>query len=297
VTYEEFERLRRRVDTRHGSFSYVDVGHGPVSLFVHGLFVSDFLWHGVVDALRAERRCVAYCLPYHGRSEVPPGQSLSLEAQAEMLDGFCDALELGEVDLVANDTGGAVAQALAVRNPARLRTLTLTNCEARDWMPSHDEFAQALKQLAAQGRLAPAFKAAYDDFDAVRQGAFASSLQWPDRLLDEEIHGLMYPHHSTLERATRLERFFLSLTPGQLVSLEPKLRELHTPTQLVWGTGDPIFPLPLAEWLCDTIPGCRGLVEIEGGKLFWPFERGDELVPHLRRHWREASRPTRLAGR
>jgi pimeloyl-ACP methyl ester carboxylesterase len=285
MTYEEFERLRKVVETRHGSFAYAELGRGPATVFVHGLFVSNYLWHGTIDALRSERRCIAYNLPHHGGSEIPAGQSLALDAQAEMLEGFCDALELGELDLVANDTGGAVAQALAVRSPARIRTLTLTNCEARDWLPSHDEFAQALSALAEQGRLAAALKGAYDDFEAIRRGAFANTLQWPERLLDEEIRGLIHPHQATLEAAQQLERSLASLAPEQLAALEPRLRELDVPTLLAWGSGDPIFPLHLADWLRDTIPGCRELVEVEGGMLFWPFERGDELVPHLRRHW------------
>jgi hypothetical protein len=58
---------------------------------------------------------------------------------------------------------------------------------------------------------------------------------------------------------------------------------------------DPIFPLELAYWLRDTIPGLREVVEIEEGLLFWPWERGDELVPHLRRHWDSAATPSQSA--
>ena len=47
----------------------------------------------------------------------------------------CDALELAQVDLIANDTGGAIAQVFAAGNPDRLHTLTLTNCEAHDNLP------------------------------------------------------------------------------------------------------------------------------------------------------------------
>ncbi|MEO3871937.1 hypothetical protein ABGB18_24250 [Nonomuraea sp. B12E4] len=45
------------------------------------------------------------------------------------------------------------------------------------------------------------------------------------------------------------------------------------------------FDVSWARRLQDKIPGVRGLVEIEGGRLFFPEERAAELVPHLRRFW------------
>jgi pimeloyl-ACP methyl ester carboxylesterase len=206
-----------------------------------------------------------------------------------MLEAFRDALGLAEFDLVANDTGGALAQGLAVRDPGRIRTLTLTNCEARDWMPSKSELAQLVGSLAEKGELAQVLKSNYDDRDAARQGAFAATIQWPDRISDDELRGIMEPHQATLEGAKRLERFATSLSPEQLMAIEPQLRELQVPTIAVWGDADPVFPLELAHWLRDTIPGMRDVVEIEDGLLFWPWERGDELVPHLRRHWQSAT--------
>src|SRR3954452_19175496 len=111
MTTEEYRALLRNVETPHGRFAYLDAGEGPVTVFVHGLLMSGYFWHQVVDALKDERRCVAYCLPHHGGSEVGDEQPLALDAQAEMLAGFCDALGLESFDLVANDTGGAIAQA------------------------------------------------------------------------------------------------------------------------------------------------------------------------------------------
>jgi pimeloyl-ACP methyl ester carboxylesterase len=301
MTHDDYKARRKTVETPHGTFAYLDAGDGPPVVFVHGLLVSGYMWHQVIDALAGERRCVAYNLPHHGGTEVGDDHPLDLEANAEMLAAFCDALGLDAFDLVANDTGGAIAQAFALRHPERLRTLALTNCEARDWMPSHDDLAQMVQQLADRGELAPLLKAGHDDRAAARQGPFVATYQWPDRLTDDEIAGIQEPHQSTLESARRLERFFLALRPDQLVALEPGLRELRVPTALVWGTGDQIFPLHLAHWLRDTIPGAEEVVEIDGGKLFWPFERGPELAEQLRRHWQRASsspaRPTGAGAR
>jgi pimeloyl-ACP methyl ester carboxylesterase len=287
MDYGEYTKATKRIRTPHGEFAYVDVGEGPPAVFVHGLFVSGYMWHQVIAELRAECRCVAYNLPHHGGSEVPDDHELSLDANAGMLESFCDELGLDQFDVVANDTGGAIAQALAVRRPDRIRSLTLTNCEARDVLPSHSEIAQLVSSLAEQGQLAPALKAGYDDRDAARRGPFAATYQWPERFTDDDLRGIMEPHQASLEAARRLERFIVSLDSSQLVALERGLRELDTPTLCVWGTADDVFPLELAHWLRDTIPGCREVVEIDGGKLFWPFERGPELATELRRFWAE----------
>jgi pimeloyl-ACP methyl ester carboxylesterase len=258
-------------------------------VFVHGLFMSGFMWHDVIDDVKGKRRCIAYNLPVHGGSSVAPEQELTLAANARMLQAFCDELGLESFDLVANDTGGAIAQAFAVTNQARLRTLTLTNCEARDWMPSHDEMGQLVDRLARQGELAPVLAGLYADLDSARAGQFSSTLEAPERLSDDDLRGVFEPHHATLEGARQVERFAASLDAEELMAIEPQLRQLRVPTLAVWGTADQIFPLHLALWLRDTIPGLEEVVEIDGGKLFWPWERGHELTPHLLRHWSQAA--------
>jgi pimeloyl-ACP methyl ester carboxylesterase len=285
MTHDDYRSATKTVTTPYGEFAYLDVGDGPPALFVHGLFMSGYFWAPAIDAVKHERRCIAYNLPDHGGTSVAADQDLSLEANAAMLESFCDALGLDRFDLVANDTGGAFAQALAVRIPERVRTLTLTNCEARDWMPSKHELGQLVKSLAQQGQLAQVLAANYEDRDAARATAFAATFQWPDRPSDDEVRGLMEPHQATLEDARRLERFAAAIDPDELMAIEPRLRELTVPSLAVWGTGDPIFPLELAHWLRDTIPGLDEVVEIDGGLLFWPWERAGELVPHLRRRW------------
>jgi pimeloyl-ACP methyl ester carboxylesterase len=289
MTYEEYQALRKTVTTPFGEFAYLDVGEGPTAVFVHGLFMSAYMWHRTIDAVKEDRRCIAYNLPAHGGSEVADDQDLGLGANVAMLESFCDTLGLEEFDLVANDTGGAFAQGLTVKDPSRIRTLTLTNCEARDWLPSKSELGELVGTLAEQGQLAQVLTSNYDDLDAARTGAFAATVQWPDRLSDDELRGILEPHQATLEAAKRLERFASSLSPDQLTAIESQLRALEVPAIAVWGTADEVFPLELAYWLRETIPGMQEVVEIEGGRLFWPWERGGELVPHLRRHWQSAA--------
>jgi pimeloyl-ACP methyl ester carboxylesterase len=290
----QYEAHRKTATTPYGDFAYAEVGEGPPVLFVHGLFVSGYMWRDVMEALQGERRCIAYDLPAHGRTRVSPEQDLSLPAQADMLDAFRAALDLDEVDLVANDTGGAVAQVFAARHPRRVRTLTLTNCEARDVLPSPNELAQLIASLAAKGEFAPAAVEMAADPDAARgEVGLGAALEHPERLTEDDLRGYHEEHFSTLDNARQVERFLLSLQPDQLTEVEPELRRLEAPTLVVWGTGDEIFDIELAYWLRDAIPGCRDVVEVEGGMLFWPGERADELVAPLRELWAASAAPAR----
>ncbi len=285
----EYEKLRKTVTTEHGELGYAEAGEGPPALFVHGLFVTGYLWRDVIAALADQRRCIAYDLPGHGRSKVDEGQDLSLDAQAEMLAAFCDALGLDSVDLVGNDTGGAIVQVFAARHPERVRSMTLINCEARDVLPSPAPIAQLIGEVAAKGEFAPAAVVLLEDHDAARGDAgLGVAFEDPGHLSADDIRGYLEDHYSSLENARVVERTVLALNADQLRAVEPDLRKLDTPTLAVWGTGDDIFDVELAYWLRDAIPGCEEVVEVEGGKLFWPGERPDDLVPHLRRFWAAA---------
>ena len=137
---------RRTIGLGHGEVAYVDHGGGggadgaaaaPAALFVHGVLVNADLWRNVIWDVADVRRCIAPDLPAHGATAVPAGDAadLSLNGLAAMLHDLCGALGLDRVDVIANDTGGAVAQVFAARYPQRVRTLTLTNCDVHDNFP------------------------------------------------------------------------------------------------------------------------------------------------------------------
>jgi pimeloyl-ACP methyl ester carboxylesterase len=279
----ELEANRSVVSTKSGEISYIDVGTGPAAVFVHGVGSNAYLWRHVIGSLAGLRRCLALDLPLHGHSPVSPGQDLSIAALATVLTDFCDALGLEGIDLVANDTGGAVAQVFAARHPEKLATLTLTNCDTADNLPP-EEFKPVV-ELARAGGLAPAVAGMLDDLNAARDAAFANTYEHPDQADPRVIRAYLEPTIGTLERARQFERLLVSLDPDDLRAVEPQLRALRVPTLLVWGTGDPMFDVSWAYWLRDTIPGVTKVVTIDGAHLFFPEERPAELTAQLTEHW------------
>ena len=151
---ERLDKYRSRVQTPSGPASYVDTGGpGRPVLLVHGVGSSSYLWRNVIAELGGERRCVSFDLPLHGYTPAAPDQDFTLNGLARFIAGCCDALDLTDIDLVANDTGGAVSQVFAASNAGRLHTLTLTNCEAHDNVPPKVLLPAVL--LARLGLLAP----------------------------------------------------------------------------------------------------------------------------------------------
>jgi len=281
---ERLDKHRSQVRTRSGPASYIDTGGpGRPALFVHGVGSSSYLWRHVIDQLGGQRRCVAFDLPLHGRTTAAAGQDFSLPGLARFLADGCDALELTDIDVVANDTGGAITQVFVAGHPERLHTLTLTNCEAHDNVPPKMLLPAVL--LARMGLLAPLATRLARDIPRARKRLFGSVYQDITSLPEDIARAWLEPLAGTGESARQFQRLMTSLHARDLLAVEPALARLQVPTLIVWGTADRAFRLKWAYWLRDTIPGATEVVEIDGGRLFFPDERAGELTAALRRHW------------
>ena len=199
-----------------------------------------------------------------------------------MLAAFCQATRLDKVDVVANDSGGGIVQIFAARHPGRIRSLALTDCDTHDnWPPQQ---AEPLHRLAMQGRLGAVGRRMLEDV-AFARASFGAGFERPDQLSPEDFRTWLEPLFKSPASTRNLERFIASFDNRQTVAVEPLLRKLEAPTLIVWGTADVFFPVKWAYWLRDTIPGAREVVELEGAKLFLPWERPVELAAALRNFW------------
>jgi pimeloyl-ACP methyl ester carboxylesterase len=277
---------KRSVATRSGNIAYVERGEGPAALFVHGIFLNSHLWRHVTARLETARRCIALDLLSHGDSPASPGQDISFRGQAKMLADFLDALDLADVDLVANDSGGAIAQIFAARHPGRVRTLALTNCDVHDNYPP--PALGPTMEAARKGRFSAHREAYLADIERFRRG-FEPAYETVDQVEAESLDAYLRPLLSSPERTRDLERWLVgSEDNSQTTEIAPLLRKLEVPTLIVWGTDDVYFPVKWAYWLSGAIPGVRKLIELEGARLFFPEERPDALAEALREHWRAA---------
>jgi len=180
------------VETPSGRISYASAGSGPVALFVHGVVLNKHLWRRQLAALSEIRRCIAVDLLAHGDTEIAPDQDVSVTTNAHMLKEVLDALQIDQVDLVGNDSGGGIAQIFAALNPERVRTLTLTNCDTHDnWPP---EAFKPFVEMVKAGGLRDTLNAMLTDKAIFRSpGALGPGYERPEIVTDEDIESYLRP--------------------------------------------------------------------------------------------------------
>lgn len=122
-----------QADLSAGTVEYRERGTGRPIVFLHGIIANGDVWRHVVPELADGYRCITPDWPL-GSHRLPlrAGTDFTLFGLAALVSEFLDTLELTDVTLVANDTGGAIAQAVAARHPERLGQLVLTPCDAFD---------------------------------------------------------------------------------------------------------------------------------------------------------------------
>jgi len=286
----EFHASRRFADVKSGRIAYVEQGTGPVALFVHGVPLNGYHWRHVIEKVRHRRRCIAIDLMGLGYSEIAPAKDVSFAAQARMIAEVIDALHIDQIDLVGNDSGGAVAQIFAANCPERLRSLVLTNCDVHDgWPPPQ---VLPLMERARNGTLAVVFQPLLDHPDLAR-ARFARgesvpmfrSFSDPSVLTDETIWVYLQPLLSSPRRIASFERYWLAFDNAQTVAIYESLKRLKAPTLIVWGLADMFFDVKWAYWLKDTIPGATRLIEVPDGRLFFPEDRAASLIEPLLSFW------------
>jgi len=280
-----FKAERRYQVLPQGRIAYADRGAGPAALFIHGFPLNSFQWRGALNRLSGQHRCLAPDLMGLGYTEVSQTQDLSPQAQCDMLVALLDALSINTVDLVANDSGGTIAQLMVAQQPARVRTMLLTNCDVHENSPP--------PQMA--GSIAKARAGVYDQKIALHldDRAYARSAGGiggaayidPANLSDDAIEYYFRPLVSSSEHRSLLNRHLAAFEPNPLLAIEAALRRCAAPTRMVWGTADALFPVTWAQWLDKTLPKSRGIHLVEGGKLFWPEERPDILAGEAKALW------------
>src|ERR1700722_9377888 len=118
------------LELAQGKIRYRDAGDGKPLVFVHGLLVDGLLWRKVTPLLDGEFRCIVPDWPLGShRVALAPSADRSPRGMAHLIADFLAAMELEEVTLVANDTGGAIAQLLVTERPERIDRLVLTPCD------------------------------------------------------------------------------------------------------------------------------------------------------------------------
>ena len=286
IDAEWYRRSRRFAKLPMSRVAYVEHGRGPAALFIHGYPLNGFQWRGALERLSGTRRCIAPDLMGMGFTETPRGQPISPATQAAMLAALLDALRIDAVDLVANDSGGLVAQLFLAKDPGRVRTLLLTNCDVDENSPP-PQFLPFI-ELAKKGTFVDEFIVPQlNDKQLARsaRGMGGLAYTYPERLGDETIETYFRPIVETPLKKAKMEEFAASMERNPLVAIRKSLPQWKGPARMVWGLKDSLFGVEWAEWLDRMLPGSRGVRRVEGANLFFPEEMPDLIAEEARALW------------
>jgi haloalkane dehalogenase len=287
LTATDYSTSRRYVKTSFGKIAYIEQGQGQAALFLHGFPLNSFQWRGVIPLLAAHRRCIAPDFLSLGFTEAREGQSVALGEQAAMLSVLLDKLSVSSVDLIANDSGGAVAQLFLAKHPQRVRTVLLTNCDAEPDSPPPSILP--LIGLAKQGQFADKILVPWlADKELARSPKGLGGLCYaePTHPTDEALNYYLEPLLSSSERKQQTNDYVVALEKNPLAGIAPALKNCKVPVRIVWGTADKIFSQESADYLDHTLGNSRGVRRVEGAKLFFPEEMPDLIAEEARKLWK-----------
>ncbi len=286
LSASEFHSARRFIKTDQGRIAYIEKGKGPGALFLHGFPLNSFQWRGVIPRLSEHRRCVAPDFLGLGYTEVAKGQSVAPSSQVAMISQLLDKLSIPSVDVIANDSGGAIAQLFVARYPNWVRSLLLTNCDTEPDSPP--AAVLPVIELARAGKFADEWLVPWlADKVLARSVKGIGGLCYanPAHPTDEAIDIYLRPLVSSLYRKSQTNAYAIGLYPNPLAGIEAALKKSVVPTQIVWGTADSIFSQASPDYLDHVFRNSLGVRRVAGAKLFFPEEMPELIAAEALQLW------------
>jgi pimeloyl-ACP methyl ester carboxylesterase len=276
VAQDDSGRVSKQIELSAGQIRYFEVGEGRPIVFVHGYLVDGRLWDGVVDRLSDRFRCIAPDWPIGAqRIAMKPDADLSPPGIAALIDSFLAALDLEDVTIVGNDSGGAMSQVLVTRYPDRVGRLVLTNCDTHEnfppgifkAMPPIAKLPGGMTVLSAPFRIGALARAAFRPFAKTRI---------PDAL----IASWMEPGLHDPDIRHDVRKVTAGMNKRYTLEAADRLRDSELPLLLAWAPGDRFFPISYAERLAGEMPNAR-IVQIADAKTFVPLDQPARLAEEI----------------
>jgi len=268
-----------RVTLPQGEVRYYESGAGQPVVFVHGVLVNALLWRKVVpDVAAAGFRCIAPDLPL-GSHEIPmrADADLTPTGLADLLADFLEALDLRDVILVGNDTGGALSQIMLSRRPERVARVVLLPSDSFEYF-----FPPIFKPLPKIAKLpgSTALLARFLQVKALHRLPMLFGWVTKRPVPPEIADAYFTPVLRSAGVRRDLRKFLRAVDPKYTLEAAEKLRTFDRPVLLLWASEDKLFPIRFAQRLAALLSDVR-LVEVADAYTFIPEDKPQAVVRHI----------------
>jgi pimeloyl-ACP methyl ester carboxylesterase len=268
-----------------GIISYRDTGDGPPVVFVHGLLVDGTVWRKVTPLLDGAARSIVPDLPLGShRTPMNADADVTPHGVARLVGDFLAALDLEDVTLVGNDTGGAISQLVALDHGERVGRLVLTNCDCFDVFPPK-EFVPMVKSAHVPGALKAALapmRSATARRSVIAYGGLAREIP------DEVTAAWVEPARTDARVRGDLATFLRAIDKSITREAAERLPTLTIPSIVAWGQDDRFFSRELGQRLAATLPNAR-LEPIANSRTFVSEDEPEALAALIRGFVRETA--------
>lgn len=267
---------RKEIELPAGRIRYREAGSGPPVVFVHGYLVDGRLWDGVVDGLADRCRCIAPDWPMGAQQiAMDPTADLSPPGVAATIASLLEELDLDDVTIVGNDSGGAMSQVLVTRHPERIGRLVLTNCD------THENFPPGIfKALPPLAKLPGGVTVLAAPFRIGALGRFAFRPFAKSRISADLVASWLAPAVGDAAVRRDLRKVTVGMNKRHTLAAAATLKGSELPILLAWAPGDKFFPISYAQRLAADCPNAR-IVEIPDSKTFVPLDQPQRLADEI----------------
>ena len=284
--------MLRDIELSAGTIEFEDSGgDGPAIVLLPGLMMDASLWDDVIAGLSPHHRCIAPTLPLGAhRIAMRADADLSPHALARLVSELLERLELHDVTLVGNDTGGALVQLVANTGDPRVGRIVLVSCDAFDNFPP----GLTGKTLVLTGKLPPALFGLFMQQLRIRPlRRLPLAFGWLTKRGDAATARWIRPvlSRSDIRRDTVRVLRGIAANRRLLIEAAEHLSGFDRPALVVWAREDRVMPLEHGQRLAELFPQGR-LIEIEDSYTLVGLDQPGRLVDAIRPFVAVGGRPT-----
>ncbi|MFT5617347.1 MAG: pimeloyl-ACP methyl ester carboxylesterase [Arenicella sp.] len=244
---------------------YRDEGSGFPLVLLHGAFSSLHTFNAWVEELKPYFRIIRVDLPGFGISHSRIDHSYGISVYTDFLKGFLDTLDIECCHLAGSSLGGWISWEFTSRYPKRVEKLTLLD-SAGFLDPSAVPLPFKMARTPFVGRVIKY---------VIRKNILEKFLRQVYFDQEKVTEELLERYYDLFSREGNPEAF-LSLVNGKFKDNTSKLKNIKTPTLIIWGENDEWIPVEYAYKFHKKIPNSKLVIYENVGHI--PMEEAPKMT-------------------